>query len=102
MPKVLRPLRPWEPRGHVYRRLRVVEFGRLLRQPPLRFLNSAVYIDGRRSDALQVRLYAESAEATHFWAAVLLLPYIGVAGLMGRGGGLLWFLLAQPLGDVYP
>src|SRR5258708_25911044 len=101
MPKVLRPLRPWEPRDHVYRRLRVVEFGRLLRQPPLRFLNSAVYLDGRRSDALQVRLYAESAEATHFCAAVLLLPYIALAGLSGRGRGISLFSPGQALVQVY-
>src|SRR5258708_25318307 len=74
----------------------------LIRQPPLRFLTSAVYIDGRRSDALQVRLYAESAEATHFWAAVLLLPYIALAGLSGRWRVIAWFSLAQPLVNVYP
>src|SRR5258708_13436901 len=74
----------------------------LIRQPPLRLLNSDVYIDGRRSDALQVRLYAESAEATHFWAAVLLLPYIALAGLSGRWRVNAWLSLAQPLVNVYP
>src|SRR5882762_3345936 len=102
MPKALRPLRPWESRGHVYRRLRVLGFGRLLRQPPLRFLNAAVYIDGRRSDPLHVRLHAESAEATHFWAAVLFVPYIALAGLSGRWKVVAWFSLAQVLVNVYP
>jgi 1,4-dihydroxy-2-naphthoate octaprenyltransferase len=102
MPRGLRPLRPWELEGAVYRRCRVLEFGRMLRRTPLRYLNAAVYIDGQRRDSLQVRLRTESAEATHFWAAVLLLPYIALAGLSGRWKVVAWFSLAQLLVNVYP
>jgi hypothetical protein len=102
MPGVLRPLRYRELEGHVYRRLRVPEFGRLLRQTPLRFLNSAVYIDGQGRDPVRVLLHVESAEATHFWAALLLLPYIALAGVKGRWQVVAWLLLAQVLVNVYP
>ncbi|MEP7347550.1 MAG: hypothetical protein ABI877_19935 [Gemmatimonadaceae bacterium] len=102
MPSALRPLRRWEREGDVYRRLRVPGFGRLLRRTPLRYLNSTVYIDRERRDPLRIRVQAESAEATHFWAAVLLMPYIMVAGLNGRWNIVAWFSLAQMLVNAYP
>jgi glycosyl-4,4'-diaponeurosporenoate acyltransferase len=102
MPRVLRPLRRWEREGDVYRRFRVLNFGRLLRQAPLRYLNSAVYLDRERRDPLQVRLLVESAEATHFWAAVLIMPYLIFAGLNGMWHVVAWFSLAQVLVNVYP
>ena len=102
MPGRLRRLRPWELEGHVYRRIRVPQFGRLLRQTPLRILNSAVYMDGRRSDPRDVRLLAESSEASHFWATVLLLPYMAFAGLSGRWMVVAGFSLAQVIVNVYP
>ena len=42
VPDGLRPLRAWETRGDLYRRLAVPEFGALLRDTPLRFLNLGV------------------------------------------------------------
>jgi hypothetical protein len=102
MPAALRPLRHWEREGHVYRRLGVVGFGRLLRRTPLRYLNSAVYLDRQRRHPLQVRHLAESAEASHFWAAVLFMPYVVFAALSGMWGVAAWFLLAQVLVNVYP
>jgi hypothetical protein len=102
MPRVLRPLRRWEREGDVYRRLRVLSFGRLLRQAPLRYLNSAVYLDRERRDFLEVCLHAESSEASHFWAAVLLMPYVTFAGLNGMWSIVAWFSLAQVLVNVYP
>ena len=83
-------------------RLRVLSFGRFLRQAPLRYLNPTVYLDRKRRDPLQVRRQAESAEATHFWAAVLFMPYVTFAGLNGMWSVVAWFLLAQVLVNVYP
>ena len=102
MPRAFRPLCRCELEGHVYRRLRVLEFGRLLRQTPLRYLNSAVYLERDRRSFLQVLIQAESGEASHFWAGVLLLPYIGFAGLNGMWSIVVWFSLAQVLVNVYP
>jgi 1,4-dihydroxy-2-naphthoate octaprenyltransferase len=102
MPSTLRPLLRWEVRGHVYRRLQVLGFGKLLRRTPLRYLNTAVYLDRQHRNPLQVRLLAESAEASHFWAAVLLLPYIGFAGLNGLWKVVAWLSLAQVLVNIYP
>jgi hypothetical protein len=102
MPGVLRPLRRWEREGDVYRRLRVVSFGTLLRLAPLRYLNSAVHLDREGRDLLLVRLHAESSEANHFWAAVLFMPYVAFAGLHGMWNVVAWFSLAQVLVNVYP
>src|SRR4029077_20454409 len=41
-----RELRPWESRGAVYRKLGVPGFGALLRNTPLRVLNTTVYVSG--------------------------------------------------------
>ena len=102
IPRVLHALRRWEREGDVHRRLRVLNFGRLLRQTPLRYLNTAVYLDRDRRDPLQVRLLVESAEATHFWAAVLIMPYVIFAGLNGMWHVVAWFSLVQVLVNVYP
>jgi len=102
MPSRLRLLRPWELDGRLYRRLGVPGFGRILRQTPLRYMNTAVYLDGKHGDPLQVRVGGESAEASHFWAAVLLMPYIGIAALNGTWEVVAWFSLVQVLVNVYP
>lgn len=102
MPRVLRLLRRWEREGNVYRRLHVRGFGRLLRRTPLRYLNSAVYLGRRRRDPLQVRRMSESSEATHFWAAVLFMPYLTFVALNCMWSIVAWFSLAQVLVNVYP
>jgi 1,4-dihydroxy-2-naphthoate octaprenyltransferase len=102
MPRMLYQLRHWEQEGDVLRQLRVFSFGRLLRQTPLRYLNSGVYLDQQRRDPLKVRLQAESAEASHFWAAVLFMPCIALAAVAGKWSIVAWFSLAQVLVNVYP
>jgi hypothetical protein len=61
-----------------------------------------VYLDRERRDFLQVRLQAESAEATHFWAAVLFMPFVALAVLNGMWKIVAWFSLVQVLVNVYP
>lgn len=102
MPAALRPLRRWELEGDLDRRLGVLAFGRLLRHSPLRWLNAAVYLDRGRRDPAAVRAMAEASEASHFWAAVLLMPYVVYAALAGRWGVAALFLLAQWVVNVYP
>jgi hypothetical protein len=102
MPTALRPLRPWESKRDLYRRLRVLGFGRLLRRSPLSSLNSAVYLDRADEDPARVRLLIESSEASHFWAAVLFTPYVVFAGLKGMWSVVAWFSLAQVVLNVYP
>ena len=100
MPGALWKLRPWELKGKVYRWLAVPAFGRLLRRTPLRYLNPDVYLN--RSDPLKLRLHAESSEAAHFWAAVLLAPYIGYQWFKGEWSVVGWFVLAQVVVNLYP
>ena len=102
MPRALHELRHCEHRGDLLRRLRVLGFGRLLRQTPLRYLNSRVYLNRQRGDPLRVRRQAESAEATHFWAAVLFMPCIALAAVTGKWSIVAWFSLAQVLVNIYP
>lgn len=101
MPRSLYQLRHWELESTLLRRLGVVGFGRLLRQTPLRYLNSRVYLD-RRRDPHRVCVRAASAEASHFWAAVLFTPYIAFAAVGGKWHIVGWFSLAQVLVNVYP
>lgn len=101
MPRPLDRLRPWELQGKLLRRSGVIGFGKLLRQTPLRHLNARVYLDASR-DPRRVRARAASAEASHFWAAVLFTPFIVVAIVAGRWSVAAWFCLAQVLVNVYP
>jgi hypothetical protein len=102
LPAAMRAVRPWERRGAVYRRLAVSNFGRLLRKTPLRYLNPAVYLTRGQPDLLRVYRQAESAEASHFWAATLFTPYIGYVWLSGQTREAVIFLLIQLLFNVYP
>ena len=102
MPAGLRPLRRRDREGDAYRRLGVLGFGKLLRHSPLRYLNAAVYLDRGRRDPAAVRAMAESSEASHFWAAVLFMPYVAYAALRGMWSVVAWFSLAQVLVNVYP
>jgi len=99
MPRGLQPVRRGE---RATRRLGVLGFGRFLRRSPLRYLNSAVYLDARHGDLNEVRLHAEYAEACHFWAAVLFTPYVLYAVLHRQWIVAAWFTLAQVLVNVYP
>jgi hypothetical protein len=94
MPEFLRKVRNWETNGGVYQALRVPAFGALLRRTPLRHLNPVVYlIPG--SDPLAVQAQIESAEAAHFIAAVLLVPYMAYALLQGWWGSVTCFVIGQ-------
>jgi hypothetical protein len=98
----VRELRPWELRGAVYRKLGVSGFGALLRNTPLRILNTTVYVSGNHRDPLLVLRQVESAEACHFWAALLLMPYLAWCALSGRWAVLGAFLAVQIVLNVYP
>lgn len=102
MPRGLSRLRPWEVDGRLSRRLGVLRFGRLLRDTPLRHLNARVYLGDSSTDPRRVRLQVASAEACHFWAAVLLAPFIGVAAVAGRWSVVAGFLVTQLLVNLYP
>jgi hypothetical protein len=102
MPGWLRHLRPWELRGDLYRRLAVPEFGALLRNTPLRFLNSSVYVSEQRRDLARIVRQVEAAEASHFWAALLLVPYVVLSARSGSWAVVAGLLLIEILGNAYP
>jgi hypothetical protein len=101
LPAALLQVRPCEQYGRLYRRLAVPQFGRLLRNTPLRFFNAQLYSSGTDDlPGLHRRLL--SVEATHFWAAVLFTPYIAFLLVRRQPGLAAFFLLIQLLVNVYP
>lgn len=102
MPPALRRIRAWETGRGFYRAIGVPSFGRLLRRPPLRLLNTYVYLapGARETPGLDAAL--EAGEASHFWAAVLVLPYMVHAAFDGAWGALWWVSLTQLLVNAYP
>ena len=102
MPRWLRAVRPWEVRGNLYRVSGVPVFGELLRRTPLRYLQPLVYLKRFPGDPRQVQAQIEGAEAAHFWAGALILPYMVFACVQNWWGVLFWFVVVQGVGNVYP
>jgi len=102
VPSGLRELRPWEASGEIYRRLCVPRFGILLRDTPLRFLNTSVYVSAHRRDPARMRRQVESAEAIHFWGALLLMPYMAWSLWSREGAAFGWLLVLQVVANAYP
>ena len=102
MPRPLRTIRAWEIHGGVYRALGVPAYGRLLRRTPLRLFNRDVYLRDGLRDTQRAGAELEAAEASHFWAAVLVVPYMVHAALAERWVALLGVALAQAVVNAYP
>ena len=102
MPRPLRTIRAWEIDGGVYRALGVPAYGRLLRRTPLRLFNRDVYLQDGLRDTQRAGAELEAAEASHFWAAVLVVPYMVHAALAERWIALLGVSLAQALINRIP
>jgi hypothetical protein len=102
LPGWVRPIRAWEGQSGVYRRLAVDEFGGLLRDTPLRVLNLDVYVSRGRHDLREVLTHVESAEASHFWAAAVLTPFL-VRAIWERTRGIFaCLLIVQAIVNLYP
>ena len=102
VPATLGRVRRWEQSGSIYRQLGVHLFGRLLRDTPLRFLNTKVYLSSGTKDLRSLYRQSICIEATHFWAAVLFMPYIGYLFLSAQSRIAIFFLVIQVLINVYP
>jgi hypothetical protein len=102
MPGRLRDLRAWERSRVVQRALGIRAFGRLLRGTPLRYLNASLYLSREPGNVEHVVRLVEAAEASHWWAALVLLPWIGFAAAAGRYVAVMVLLLVQVVWNVYP
>lgn len=102
MPRRSRTIRAWEREGGIYRMLGVPAYGRLLRRTALRLFNRDVYLHDGLRDTRRVGAELEAAEASHFWAAALVMPYLAHAALAERWIALLGVSLAQALINLYP
>jgi hypothetical protein len=102
MPTSLGKVRRWEHAGVFYRKLGVFMFGRLLRNTPLRFLNTSVYLSSEAKDLRNLYRQGASAEAIHFWAALLFMPYIGYLLVSGRAYLATCFMAVQVIFNLYP
>ena len=102
MPQALRAVDPRPVTEGIYRWLGVRGFGTLLRNTPLRYLNGSVYLAGGRRSLVEMSRQTESAEAIHFWAAVLFTPYIAYVWSQDLIAETVLFVLVQVLFNVYP
>ena len=102
LPAGIREVRSWEIRGKAYAMLGVPGFGALLRNTPLRLLNTTVYVSRQRRDPRLISRQVESAEAIHFWSAWVLVPYLAWCLAAGRWNVLGAFLAVEILGNAYP
>jgi len=100
-PRFLREFRAWEKGGRIYRALGVPAFGALLRNTPLRHLNSKVYLRGHAGVAA-VLAQIEAAEAAHSLAAVVLIPWLVYALAQGRFLAAAGLLAVQVAYNLYP
>jgi hypothetical protein len=76
--------------------------GELLRRTPLRYLQPLVYLKRYPGDPAKVQIQIEGAEAAHFWAAALVIPYMVFSCVQNRWGVVFWFVVVQVVGNVYP
>jgi Glycosyl-4,4'-diaponeurosporenoate acyltransferase len=102
MPAILGRLRPWEYTGMFYRQVGVRLFGTVLRNTPLRFLNTGVYLSSNVKDLHGLYRRVASSEASHFWAALLFLAYIAYLYLSGQPRIATGFFAVQVLFNIYP
>jgi len=102
VPSVLRTVGPGPFNNRLYRWLGVHGFGELLRNTPFRLFNGSVYRSGGRRSFEKLQRQVESAEATHFWAAVLFTPYIAYVWSRGFLAEAILFIAVQIAFNVYP
>jgi hypothetical protein len=102
LPVWLRQVRGWELRSRLYPVLGVPGFGQLLRRTPLRYLQPLVYLKRYPGDPAKVVAQIQGAEAAHFWAAALIIPYMVFACVQKWWGVVFWFTVIQVVGNVYP
>jgi hypothetical protein len=102
LPGFLRDVRAWEVKGGVYKVLAVPTYGALLRRTPLRYLNSLVYLSRNPDNPAKVYAQIEAAEAAHFWAAALIVPYMIYACVQNWWSVVGWFTVVQIVGNFYP
>jgi hypothetical protein len=102
MPSALRAVGPGLLDHRRYRWLGVRGFGEILRNTPLRHFNRSVYRSGGRQSFEKLVRQVESAEATHFWTAVLFTPYIAYVWSRGFLTETILFVAVQVVFNVYP
>jgi Glycosyl-4,4'-diaponeurosporenoate acyltransferase len=102
VPRAIHTLAPGLPDSRLYRWLGVQSFGMLLRNTALRYLNDSVYRSGGRKSLKDLLRQVESAEAIHFWGAVLFTPYIAYVWSRGYLKEAALFVVVQVLFHLYP
>jgi hypothetical protein len=85
-----------------YRALGVTAFGALLRRPPLRWFNSTVYVRDGAEPLAAARDNMLAAEAAHFWALVLTLPFLAWLAWHGAWPAIASMLATHAVLNVYP
>lgn len=102
MPRAFRAVDPRLVKQGIYGWLGVRGFGTLLRNTPLRYFNNSVYRGSGKRSLAELNRKLESAEAIHFWAAVMFTPYIAYIWSRGLIAETVLFVLIQVVFNVYP
>lgn len=102
LPRPIRVPGPDAVNGRLARWLRVPLFGAVLRNTPLRYLNPSVYGAGSRRNLADLARQLESAEAIHFWGAVLFTPCVVFVAASGYWIEAAVFVAVQVFFHLYP
>jgi hypothetical protein len=102
LPQFLQEVRTWEADGRLYRAVGVPAFGVLLSRTPLRYLQPLVYLNRSPRNPLAVQNQIKGAEAAHFWAGALIIPYMIYACTQNWWSVVAWFTVVQIIGNLYP
>jgi hypothetical protein len=102
LPPSIRALHASECSGALYRALGVPAFGALLRNTPLRWLNTSVYVAAASRDLARLQRVVEAGEAAHLYAAALFTPYIAWVAWRGHWREAAIFVVVQIAFNVYP
>lgn len=102
IPPPFRRLHKWEYAGAIYRHTGSIWFGHILRTTHLRYLQPLVYLNQKSLTPREVWRQIEGAEAVHWWAIVLTLPYLVYATVIGEIEIVGFFLIAHLGLHLYP
>jgi|GEM_PF-648877 len=102
LPPPFRRLYNWESDGTIYRKTGSIWFGHILRTTHLRYLQPLVYLNQKSLTPPEVCRQIEGAEAVHWWAIAITLPYLVDATRLGQFQIVALFLIAHVGLHIYP
>ncbi len=101
VPNYFDQVRPWKYDKERCRKLGILTFGKVLRNTPLRKGAPRIYLKACKEPA-EVLPHAKQAEAIHFWAFVLGMPYLILCVIFSWWSAALVSAAVQICSNIYP